>query len=104
MNLPEFKRIRNKVIIGLVKLPEYDNKDWIKMEILHNQDSTIFSFEELYWLLKYLVYCEDKKYDLPHQMGGGMVRAFVSDVFWTDFPYELLAIKYKIPKRGGINK
>jgi hypothetical protein len=81
--------------IKIEQMPQYDNKYWTKIYLLDGE--FIPSFEFLYYLLKGLGFCEDKKY--PNGKGRHMITDFVIDALETEQTFRELRNKYQIPKR-----
>lgn len=91
----------SKVIIvrGRVKIekkPKNDHEDWVYWQ------GFPVSFEELYYILKWIGECEDKKYPEEFHKGKVMVVEFINDAIMNGFTYEELAIRYHQPKNKKV--
>lgn len=91
-------RSQDKFELYITEMPQYENKEWVKIKFRNHYDGTwIPSFEDLERIIRAICECEDRKY--PNGKGRKMVLEFLHDVVKTNFNWEALAYKYKIPLR-----
>jgi hypothetical protein len=75
-------------------------KNWVRVYIRTGRDNFVPSFEELYYIIKFICQCEDKKYPGVYQEGRLMVERLLCDCCDPDIEWEEIRKKYKIPKRN----
>lgn len=85
--------------IRKARIPQFDNKEWVILDLLKDAHKSLISFEEIYWILKFIYECEEIKYSLPHHLGGDMVKQFTNAVLNSNATYKELAEKFQIPAR-----
>ena len=71
-------------------------KDWVFITLF--QRTRAISFEELYYVCKWIGECEDSKYTEYYHKGKKMVIEFLVDAINNNGTYEQLANKYKLPQ------
>ena len=95
---------KDKLAVTAKKMPDYDDKLWVFVELLNGKTDWVPSFEDLYRVIQAICFCEDRKY--PKGQGRYMVRDFLNeccqplkegqtlDERWAELCYE-----YAIPVR-----
>lgn len=87
---------QEKLTVALMPFDRYGGKTWVKVNFAHGGE-WVPSFEDIYWIVRALCYCEDAKY--PHGKGRVMVQEFLADCCNKDARWNDLAKKYNIPIR-----
>lgn len=80
--------------IKIEPIPHYKNKYWVRVYVLNGRLIPLFEF--VYYLLKSIGFCEDKKY--PAGKGKHMVTDFATDTLESGLIFEELRNKYRIPQ------
>lgn len=78
------------------KVPKGNNNHWVYIH-LKGQWGFYISFEELYYIVKFIGECEDAKYPSAHHEGRQMVLNFLKDTIMSDLSFEEIAKRYRIP-------
>ena len=73
------------------------NKPWVYLT-LTNGRTLVIAFEHLFYLIKEICECEEKKYPGHFHKGKIMVGDFLADIVWSEESYEELAEKHQLPK------
>lgn len=73
------------------------DKPWVYLTLTRGRQLVI-AFEHLYYLIKEICECEERKYPGRYHKGKIMVGDFLADIVWSDETYESLADKYQLPK------
>lgn len=86
---------------SIIETKEIDGrKPWVYLTLIKDR-VLIIAFEHLYYLIKEICECEEKKYPERFHKGKEMVGDFLADIVWSDESYEALADKYKLPKHAS---
>lgn len=86
----------------LKPLKAFDDKLWVVVTFYFNGQKVFSwapSFEELYYIIKGIAFCEDRKYSKVYHEGSHMVFRFLEDCIYSDFDYEEIKKKYLLPER-----
>lgn len=94
-----YKKVLPKLEVLVLPFDSYGGKRWVKVKLESN--SWVPSFEEIFWILKAISYCENEKFP-PEEgfQGWKMVANFVRESCSPGANFEELAKKYKLPKRN----
>jgi hypothetical protein len=96
-------RSKHKLSIVAKVFPEFGNKLWVAVEVLHG-NRFVPSFEDLYRIIRGIVYCEREKYPNLPRDPGEMVKEFLgrcvdlSDAEY-EFAWQRLREEFQVPDR-----
>lgn len=82
-----------KSIYTKITKKNFNGKQWVGVQF-SNGERTI-SFEELYYICRWMGECEDEKYPETYHKGRLMVSEFLNDAINGHEPYSTLVKKYK---------
>lgn len=89
-----------KLKVRVRPFDKYGGKFWVDCKFESSTTQWIPSFEEIFWILKAISYCENEKYPPEDGFKGWkMVADFAYESCSPGADFEKLAEKYKLPKR-----
>lgn len=98
MSTKGWKQELKKISVFAEPFDRYGGKFWVK--VLLNSREWVPSFEELFYILKFISFCENEKYPPERGLKGWrMVAEFAAKACEPGAKWEDLQREFKVPER-----
>ena len=95
---PLYRKRAGKIEVKAMPFDRYGGKLWVMATMPHEW---VPSFEEIFWILKFMSHCENEKYPIEAGFRGWqMVADFCGDACKPQADFDELKQKYRLPDRA----